>query len=189
MLQLATDDKVMELHRHLGVESPIHHLCIKARNWTHHRLMSLPCWQELAEDERSECPQGAYEICRVTAILYSTAVIFPMPANTGWYLKEVEALANFHKTFTLRGLPGSTNSSIIWALWIAGMAAMHTPHRNFFVTALRSSLVSSGLLSWPAVTDTLARFLWSEPACGRGGKLLWELLGLEAAPLSFDEVI
>jgi hypothetical protein len=31
----------------------------------------------------------AYECCRLTAILYSTAVIFPQPAHSGWHMKLV----------------------------------------------------------------------------------------------------
>jgi hypothetical protein len=52
---------------------------------TQRLLLCVPTWADLCADERSASDRSIYECCRLTAILYSTAVIYPVPPDHGWY--------------------------------------------------------------------------------------------------------
>ncbi|KAI7211998.1 hypothetical protein KC333_g7372 [Hortaea werneckii] len=62
---------------------------LMARSGFYHRLLSLPPWDELPESEKCVSFRTTYELCRVTVLLYSSAVIYPMPPQSGWHLKRL----------------------------------------------------------------------------------------------------
>ncbi|KAI7109197.1 hypothetical protein KC340_g346 [Hortaea werneckii] len=62
---------------------------LMARSGFYHRLLSLPPWDELPESEKCVSFRTTYELCRVTVLLYSSAVIYPMAPQSGWHLKRL----------------------------------------------------------------------------------------------------
>lgn len=155
-----------------------------ARNQAQHRLLSLPSWSELSEDEQNTTPEAVYEFCRQTALLYSTAVIFPIPGETGWYIQHVVRIRALFERSSLLREAGQTARPVIWSLCVCGIAAYRTGHRRYFEDALRSMLLRLGLTSWASVEEILKTFLWTEPACELGAAVLWDALGLEDSLVS-----
>ncbi|KAK4898512.1 hypothetical protein LTR27_004109 [Elasticomyces elasticus] len=166
-------ERMLSWYEEPNANDPEYHLVIKARNRTHHDLLSLPEYLS----ESTDCPQVVYDICRVTAMLYSTAVIFPLPAR-GWHLNYLSALRRSLDKPTLWLLPQYTEL-LVWSLYIACLAAMHTAYRSFFLNALRTVLTSSGMVVWSDVEVSLLRFLWSDKSCGSGGRIAWDVLDME----------
>ncbi|KAK5735932.1 hypothetical protein LTR17_007767 [Elasticomyces elasticus] len=166
-------ERMLSWYAEPNANDPEYHLVIKARNRTHHYLLSLP--EDLSDS--TNCPQVVYDICRVTALLYSTAVLFPLPAR-GWHLNYLSDLRYSLDMPMLWLLPQYTEL-LVWSLYTACLAAMHTIYRNFFLNALRTVLTSSGLVLWSDVEVTLLRFLWSEKSCGPGGRIVWDMLDME----------
>lgn len=145
-------------------------------NAVQHELLSLPSWRALDEDDRQGCYLATYEVCRITAILYSNAVIFPMAPNASWLEKLLKQLRLVLETSNMSLWDHGTLPMLVWSLFIAGMAAFWTRHRSFFVTNLQSTLLMAGLTSWDAVHAVIREFLWRGDACGQGAAILWGLV-------------
>ncbi|KAK4502270.1 hypothetical protein PRZ48_005695 [Zasmidium cellare] len=145
-------------------------------NSVQHELLSLLPWQSLSEDDRRGCYLVTYEVCRITAILYSNAVIFPMAPNASWLEKLLKQLRLVLETSNVSIWHGDTLQILIWSLFIAGMAAFWTRHRNFFVAHLRSTLKQAGLTSLEAVKAMIREFLWRDDGCGQGATILWDIV-------------
>ncbi|KAF2162931.1 hypothetical protein M409DRAFT_26784 [Zasmidium cellare ATCC 36951] len=141
-----------------------------------HELLSLPSWPSLNEDDRHGCYLATYEVCRITAILYSNSVIFPMAPDASWLEKLLKQLRLVLETSNMSMWDDDTLPMLVWSLFIAGMAAFWTRHRSFFVTHLRSTLVLAGVSSLEAVKAMIRVFLWRDDACGHGADMLWDLV-------------
>ncbi|KAI6915076.1 hypothetical protein KC318_g382 [Hortaea werneckii] len=76
---------------------------LMARSGFYHRLLSLPPWDELLESEKCVSSRVTYELCRVTVLLYSSAVIYPMPPQSGWHLKRLASMQAVLADYTMFG--------------------------------------------------------------------------------------
>jgi hypothetical protein len=173
---------------------------VDVRNRAHHELLSLAAWDDLDETAREGSEMAAYECCRLIAILYSTAVIFPQPAYSGWHMKLVRDVMAVLTSEVVDTWCESAPALLLWVLvvrslnpllrltsanctrfvQIAGIASFRTPEREFFKTSLQRTLRSRNyLLPKPAVRmAALREFIWSESAGGRGFAELWDALEL-----------
>ncbi|KAI7488892.1 hypothetical protein KC351_g1672 [Hortaea werneckii] len=152
---------------------------LMARSGFYHRLLSLPSWDELPEVEKSTSSRTTYELCRLTILLYSSAVIYPMPAQSGWHLKRLMSLRAVLVTHTVRETQSWDDSLLVWCLCVGGIAAFRTSQRDFFQSFLEETLRRLSLTSWSAVRKINKRFLWSNDACARGAAVLWDAIGME----------
>lgn len=153
---------------------------LMARSGFYHRLLSSPSWDELPESGKCVRSRAIYELCRVTVLLYSSAVIYPMPPQSGWHLKRLECMRAVLTSYTVRETPISDDSLLVWCLCVGGVAAFRTSQRYFFQTFLKGTLHRLSLTSSSAVRKINRRFLWSDDACARGAAVLWDAIGMEA---------
>ena len=72
-----------------------------------------------------------------------------------------------------------TSALLIWSLAIASIAAFRTIHRRYFRDTLKKVLHDAQITTWPAMESSLKSFLWTDSACGQGGAVLWEALGMD----------
>ena len=170
---LATVDRYMAARHNKALEKEEENLLVMSRNTIQHRLLSLPSFEDLSESETEGTDPVGYEICRLTAVIYSNAVILGLPPHTRWH----EVLAK-----RLRALLESNQSSsvvvevsdlLIWALCVGGLAAWRTPEREFFESALRNATRKRKLLTWVKVERVVEDFLWSQSACKHGAAMIW----------------
>lgn len=155
-----------------------HTSLVNARNTAQHRILCLPSWDELDEAEKEYAAPVIYECCRLTAVLYSTAVIFGMPPQTNWHLKVIRRIRHLLETSS-QGNWGMTYMPLLtWSLFVAGIAAYRSPERKFFEQALQQALRQSHLSTWMEVERVISRFLWSDIACAHGAAVLWDALGV-----------
>ena len=152
---------------------------LMARSGFYHRLLSLPSWDELPEIEKSTTSRTTYELCRLTVLLYSSAVIYPMPAQSGWHLKRLASMRAVLATYTAQKVQTLDDSLLTWCLCVGGIAAFRTSQRYFFQSFLEETLHRWSLTSWSAVRKINRRFLWSDDACARGAAVLWDAIGME----------
>jgi hypothetical protein len=134
-------------------------------------------WQELCEARRGDASE-VYECCRLSALLYSTAIIFPISPHTGWYLPLLAKIKRLLETSDtlLYSEPDEVTHVVLWCLTVAGIAALRTEHRKWFENTLGAALRRNRFSAWEEVRDILGRFVWSDVACGPGAILLWERL-------------
>lgn len=154
---------------------------VDLRNRAHHQLLCLQAWDTLSDNEREGIDRTEYECCRLTALLYSTAVVFPQPPHSGWHLRLVRDIKALLTVSIVNAWSRTAPALLIWVLSIAGIASFRSPERGFFEHSLRWTLESRDyLVPKPAVRSQLKEFLWSDSACGRGFNELWDSLDLGA---------
>lgn len=155
-----------------------HTSLVNARNTAQHQILSLPAWEELEDAEKRDTAPIIYECCRLTALLYSTAVIFGMPPQTNWHLKIVRQIRQLLELTDFDSWSKPHAPLLIWSLFVAGIAAYRSPERKFFEQALERVLRKSHLATWIEVERVIARFVWSDIACAHGAAVLWDALGV-----------
>jgi hypothetical protein len=178
--RLCTIDRVLDEIRQgdRRVDTAEYMAVLLTRNAVHHQLFSLPAWEELGGGERDGYLEVGYEACRLTAMIYSNAVLFPVDPSSGWNSKLLARLRDLIERCDLEPLLGvKTRSMMLWVLVVAGIAALRTPHRMFYLESIRT-YVSFHDCVWQDVREDLHRFLWSTSACAEGLELLWETLQL-----------
>ena len=151
---------------------------LMARSGFYHRLLSLPPWDELPESEKCVSFRTTYELCRVTVLLYSSAVIYPMAPQSGWHLKRLANMRAVLASCTVRETQALDDSLLVWCLCVGGVAAFRTSQRCFFQSFLEETLHRLRMTSRSAVRKINGRFLWSDDACERGAAVLWDAVGL-----------
>lgn len=171
-VRLATVDCYMAANVGTKMSEMEYDRMLETRNAVHHALLSLPA-AELPDTRRPQAFKSlGYEICRVTAIIYSTAILWGLPPHRGWHQKLAHNLRELLEKLE----PGSEPDMIVWALCIGGLASNGSSDRNFFEERLRRLIKDKGLIAWPRIECIVADFLWSRRACGNGATMLWAAL-------------
>jgi hypothetical protein len=142
------------------------------KNHAHHRLLSLPTGAELWE---SLGPKTSfYECCRLAALMFATAVLFPMPRSTGIPQRLVTEIKRCIESTSLETLFGGGVSFFIWVLMLTGVAAAGLPERPWFEGRLIDLLTLEGVSRWSEVKSILVSFLWMDSACDGSAMDLWD---------------
>ena len=176
-LDFATLDVVMSKARLQELsEDTLQHIQT-VRNSVGHRLVSLPSWDDLGPDERKSIDSRAYELSRLTCVIYQNAVMFSLFPHRGWQngltgrLRWLISLDD-RKSTANRGL----DNLVIWCLCIGAIASYEGTNSEYFRKTLRERLSeryedpSKQLL---AVTAVLHTFVWSNEACDMGLQMVW----------------
>lgn len=141
------------------------------------QVLCVRAWYTLTQSERDICSREEHECCRVTAILYSTAVVYALPASSGWHhplLRQLETI------FLSSPLLEKDDASqlVLWSLCVSAIAAFSTSLHSWHLSALRSVLKRKNIQSWAAVEYEIACFPWCARACSRGIAFLRRALSL-----------
>jgi hypothetical protein len=146
------------------------------RDQTHHNLLSLPTGAVLGDSlmERT----NFYECCRLAAIMFATATLFPMPRSTCVPQKLVKEIKRYVDQTSILILHGGGRAFFIWVLMLGGTAAVGLPERPWFEGTLVELLWLEGVSRWSEVKRILASFLWMDSACDEGAMGLWDELAL-----------
>ena len=162
LVLLATVDRYISQHRNEGLDNDVTmSRLVDTRNAAHHAILSLADWKEQPQTGISS--ELVYECCRLTATIYSNAVVHGLPLQLGWHQKQVHQLRLLFKG----PVSDSQNASdvFVWALCIANLAASGSPDQDFFESRLGSAIAKRGLSSWSMVEKIVEEFLWSRTAC------------------------
>jgi hypothetical protein len=145
---------------------------ISRRNAIHHRLLCLPSGS--TPQTFSSTSYRLYECCRLAALAYATAVLFPLPLSTGCPQRLVLQIQSVMEGVSLEGLYGCGGKFYIWVVFLAGVWAEKMPERPWFIARLRSLLELEGVFHWNELKSVLMSFLWVGPICDEGGMVLWD---------------
>lgn len=175
LVDLAMDRcRTLQLHN-----EELRRFIVGARNCVHHHLLSLPSWDKLNDIDHRTYDKASCECCRLTVLLYSVSVLFPMPPQHTCP-ELLQRLVAQLSPATVSQWARSGTPFLLWVLVVGGTAALHTPHRPFFLTAMNYTLhVRKYQQPKPVVHSALLDFLWTESACGRGFDAFWAALNLD----------
>lgn len=129
---------------------------IDHRNAAQHALLSVPP------------REGKYECCRLSALIYSLLVTFPLPYLVAPFQQLVAKLK-----LALTGWDES-DDLIIWVLTVGGIGAIGLREREWFVKQFQAATQKMGLNSWYQCRVLVAKTgLWLGATNDGDGRELW----------------
>jgi hypothetical protein len=137
-----------------------------------HKLLSLPTGEVLLG---ASGVNGFYECCQLSAIMFTTAVLFPMPRWTGVPHKLIQGIKQcVDQTHLALLISDGARPFFIWALMLAGIAATGMPERRWAEETLTDLLAMEGVSRWSELRRVVESFLWMDSACDGGAMELWD---------------
>ena len=159
---------------------------IERRNAIQHSLMSLSTGDELPYGEvNSVC---LYESIRLSAIIYSVAVTFPLPPLSGLFRKLAGSLRETLENSKLDPCWQIWPGTLLWTLILGGISAFETTERAWYVQNLAALSKMLNLTEWKDAAEEVEKYLWLESTCDAGGSILWDEVKIERA-LEGDGII
>jgi hypothetical protein len=151
-----------------------------SRNKLTHQVLSLPQARDLEFSQRTANVSDVeyhhlevYEACRLTAMLYTIMVVFPLPRSRHArdYLiplirNALDCVAPYTSTQEVRGL-------YFWCLVVTGVAATGYPVRDWFLRRLPRVTSYLKIESWTEAEKFLEKFAWLRCACNQAGLTFW----------------
>lgn len=139
-----------------------------------HQLLSLPTGAVLIGAGQSGA-NSFYECCRLSAILFTRAVLFPMPRWTGVPQRLIKNIKQcVDQTHLAALISEASRSFFIWVLMLTGVAAAGLPERQWAEEMLSVFLVVQGVTRWTEIKKIVESFLWLDSACDGGAMELWD---------------
>jgi len=150
---------------------------VRTRLAVEKQLLMLPTAEELCSSSETipSADPNLYECCRLTAIIFSVAVIFPTPNQFNVLQTLVRELKAEIESIRIQAYDLDCLELLLWILVLGGIAALGKVERPWFVSFLKVICMERlCLYSWDGVEFILKKFLWLDSACSAGGIHLWE---------------
>jgi hypothetical protein len=146
----------------------------RTRTAVQQRLLLLPTAEELSIPLSLSKPKpNIYECCRLTALIYSVAVVLPVPNSHSVLQELVRRLMIVMGVLDTKNFGVELGGVLLWTLVLGGIAAIDTPERHWFASQLAWIVRRLDIDDWEGVEAILGSFLWLDSACSQGGQLLW----------------
>lgn len=146
---------------------------VKIRTAVQKRLLWLPRRKDLPTTSSSA--PTLYECCRLTAVIFSIAVTYPIPNTYNILQGLVREVQVEIERLEIQSCGEDSLKFLLWVLTLAGIAALGKPERSWFVMHMRLVRMRTSILdTWNSLEDVLRSFLWLESACSPGGRVLWD---------------
>jgi hypothetical protein len=141
------------------------------RSDAHHRVMSLSSLANI-KDELDDAIGQLYECLRLCTVMFSCAVIFPLPTDDDWPRELCTQLREVMHQLSACGCYGPHAEAVKWCLLMASMTGLEYEHRDEYLARLGSHLNEDD--DWTALQNIGSWFIWSNIACNDGAKRLWQ---------------
>ena len=167
-------------HYHRGGPSaPLLADLVIARNSAQHQLLTLA----LNPWDSSSQSNYLYEVCRLTALIYSNIVIFPMPPVSGVHAILACRLRETLDSALLSSCSNLYLPFLLWAVTLGGISCSLSSERGYFQRRFIEVCTKLGLARWNRIQEHLSSFLWLDFVCAKESVAFW----LEARDLIYRE--
>jgi len=129
---------------------------IDARNGAQHMLLSL----SPQPDYMSTSEVTLYTVCRISLLIYSNMVIFPLPPVSGVSARLCTALKDSLGNETSSSAWRNAPKLIIWALILGGISDGSDVERPWFINKYVQLSSSLAINTWEQLKQCLNSFLW-----------------------------
>jgi hypothetical protein len=146
----------------------------RTRTAIQQRLLSLPASEELEISPPSSSQPNIYECCRLTALIYGVAVVYPIPNSHDVFQELVRRLMDTIQNVDIKMFGIDLFGVLLWMVVLGGIAALNTPERPWFTSKLAFIVRRLDIEEWAEMENILGTFLWLECACSQAGRELWD---------------
>ena len=151
------------------------------KNRQHHALLSLPpaSTVELGLEQKA---RPIYDCVRLTALLFSSCVLFPLPASTGTVQRLVKMIKTSVEDLPLETVLDSAAPMVLWVLILGAISCdimTEQDTKTWYNRRLEAILRLTGAKSWPQIKRMLVTFLWMDGACDEGALRVLEVLNIQ----------
>lgn len=172
----ALGDYVAVLKRHQTTFRDERYFCKLAdqRNFIQHCLLSLPPGVKNAELQPDV--HSAYEAFRLSGLIFSLGVVFPMSYDAAPFSTLAILLKAELQGFDMnpRHSLSCTRNMLVWILTLGAVAApAGGSERSWFVTRLNNLAMQTGISAWSDLKSILEQVLWLNSACDSAGQQIW----------------
>lgn len=147
---------------------------VKARTGVQKHLILLPTAKVLNSNRPELQVPNIYEVCRLTALIFSVGVTFPIPNTYNVLQFLVREIKLEIELMNIESFDNQMLEVLLWVLVLGGIAALGKPERNWFVLQIALVGVDTLKLDWDRMIGIMESFLWLDSPCFSGGRQLWE---------------
>lgn len=146
----------------------------RTRTAIQQRLLSLPSLEELDIPPSSSSKPNIYECCRLTALIFGVAVVYPIPNSHDVFQELARRLMDAIQDLDIKTFGIDLFGVLLWMVVLGGIAALNTLERPWFASQLAFIVRRLDIEEWVEIENILDTFLWLECACSQGGRELWD---------------
>jgi hypothetical protein len=151
------------------------------RNEITHRILCLPPLEDIEKDQElyaremtSTNDMKLYEACRLTAILYSAMISFPLPRSRRARGVLIPAIKQALNQVNPYGKDRDFSRIFFWCAILAGISAYGTTIEEWFQERVATLSVNLKIASWEDAEEILESFAWLNCACSKAGSEFWD---------------
>jgi hypothetical protein len=128
------------------------------RNFLQYQIYALP------RDGRDDY----HAACRLALLIYSDLVLFPMPEQglRTRFASQLQAIIQKGEVLE--------HEFLVWITVMGAIAAIYTPHRDWYISMLNVSSTLHGIKEWDHLKSIVAKFLWWDPVMDPRLSYLWQ---------------
>jgi hypothetical protein len=139
------------------------------RNCTQHRILSqLPTQLDISDPE-----QYIHHVVRLSTLIFSEMVIFPLPPTQGVKPRLALLLQQSLEACRLVQCWELHSQLLLWALTLGAIAASYTPQRSWYIDQLLQETSLMQVENWFMLELICSRFLWWKPVCSEPLRRAW----------------
>ena len=139
------------------------------RNSLQHQLLSL----ELTTMEGPLNELAMAEICRISGLIFSDMVLFPLPATQKVKPFFATRLKSLLVTWDVECPSDAQQRMLAWATMLGCIASTFAAEHDWFLQQLGMHLSKLVILDWPKLRQLCSSFLWWPPVCDPPGRVVW----------------
>lgn len=144
------------------VQAPALSVFADERNWIQHQLLSLPSQEEIHFGNQAGLllpSKAVYEVIRISLLLYSLLVIFPIPFEFGPFTRlRVMLQRALADPSVGRELPSEV---LLWVVTIASLP-WSVEGRGWFQNALQGLTSHMSWVTWEEAKLVLGSVMWQD---------------------------
>jgi hypothetical protein len=149
------------------------------RNFIQYTILALPRQLPLSAVDYV-WSEVVYECCRLTLLIYSQGVVFPMTRSARETREKLvarlyELLVTYYQSLCQKQsfLNPTIQNLMRWVITIGGIASHDTAYRNGYLAILKTLFVNNSVPPFRNFKEKLKSVLWMDMACDSGGQALW----------------
>lgn len=139
------------------------------RNCVQHQLLLF----DFASMDASSEELTIAEVCRISALIFSDMVLFPLPATQKVKPMLAVRLKSLLARCAIKCPSQAQLRTLAWATMLGCIASTFAVEHDWFLRQLSIHLSTLSIMDWPKLRQLCSTFLWWPSVCDPPGRVVW----------------